>query len=255
MLPFRYHHPELERSSSGLQIQSNDPALPSPERSHSPFSPSVGVTANGCTGGDSFSQALADFETSDHGLHNAIDFFFGEQPNSDLPGTDEEMFNQYVDLNQAQSPRPPQMEINLSQSSTSSDSSLASKRQKSNDGSARSSFSIGHDPSGAVPTHGLQQSTLNDNAARNVQRHGRFSGLPEMESMNQMTNNLAVDSVGNSSTDSLESNPTPNNIRGMAMPHESSANLFADPRVTNFGFYGDHDHELSTVSPALGEAL
>jgi len=228
----RYQNPKPERSTNGLQDPSNDPSLPLSERSQSPFSPTLGVTANQYAGGNSFYQTL----------------------NETLRPSSPDMFNfnfdDYVHFDQEPSSPAVKDESGPSRSPTRSDSSsVSSKRQKSNDGSARSSFSQKIDDTAAISNHGLPDnfSDGTSTVVPNAQPNGYLPHLWGMETMNQMTYDLAVNSAESSPTDSLGSkSASSDRIGGMAMPYEPSSNLSIDPTITNEIY-----HETLTVSPAF----
>jgi len=223
----RYQNPNPERSGNGLQDPSNDPSLPMSDRSQSPFSPTLGVTADQYAGGNSFYQTMT--EIARPGSPDIFNFNFDD----------------YVNFDQEPSSPAVKKEIGPSQSPTRSDSSsISSKRQKSNDGSARSSFSKKMDDTTAMPNDGLSDNVPNGIVVPIAQQNGYHPHLWEMDAMNQMTYGLAVDSAESSPTDSLESKPG-DRIGGLAMPYESAPNLSIDPTVTNEVY-----HETFTVGPA-----
>jgi len=220
----RYQNPQLERSTNGLQDPSNDPSLPLSDRSQSPFSPTLAVTADQYAGGNSFYQTMT--ETLRPGSPDLFNFNFDD----------------YMNFDQEPSSPAVKAEIGPSRSPTRSDSSsVSSERQKSNDESARSSFSKLNESTLPLQNHGLPDNFSDRTAVPNAQSKGYSPHLWGMESMNQMTYDLAVNSAETSPTDSAASD----RIGGMAMPYEPSPNLSIDPTVTNEMY-----HEPLTVGLA-----
>lgn len=216
----RYEIPKPERDTNGLQDPSNDPSLPVSDRSHSPFSPALEVTADPYAGGNSFYQTMT--ETRRLG---SPDFFNNFN------------FDDFVDFDQEPSSPAVKEEIGLSRSPARSDSSsVSSKRQKSNDGSARSSFSEKMEDAAPMPNQGLAENLSNGTSTvvPNAQSNGYTPHLWGMESMNRMTYELAVNSAESSPIDSLGSKSAASDrIGGMAMPYESYPNHSVDPTMTN----------------------
>lgn len=222
----RYQNPQPEPSINGLQDPSKDPSLPISDRSHSPFSTALEVTADQHAGGNSFYQTMP--ETRHPGSDDIFNIF---------------NFDDYVNFDQELSSPAVQEDSGLSRSPARSDSSsLSSKNQKSNDGSARSSFSQKIEDAAPIPEYGILDN-LSDATSTVVHSNGYMPHSWGMESMNQMTHDLAVNSAEISPVDSLESKSAAGDrIGGMAMPYELYSNLSVHPTMANETY-----HETSTV--------
>lgn len=235
----RYQKPQPERSTNGLQDPSNDPSLPVSDTSHTPFSPALEVTADQYAGGNSFYQTMTDTRC----------------PGS--PGMFNFNFDDYVTFDQDPSSPAVKEESGLSRSPARSDSSsLSSKRQKSNDGSARSSFSEKMEDAAPIPKQGLADN-LSDGTSTvvpNPQSNGYLPHFWGIESMNQMTYELAVNSAESSPSHSLGSKSAASDgIGGMAMPYESYSTHSVDPTITNEIY--DETFTVGLASPGASQWL
>lgn len=223
----RAHRPERQRSQNALRNFDSDPSLTLPE-SHSPLASSLSPAAYPHVGGSNSRETMA--QTSDSPA--AFDMLQG----ADLP--QEEWFK-YIDFGDEANEKAPETAVKMelgpshsSESSQSENSSVSSKRQKSNDGSARSSFSVTYNNNNqALFGHGLSDDWLENAFAPGPKLNSHFHQSTSIDTMNQMAGNLAFESAENSpTTDSSDSNSANNtSIAAMAMPYDASPGIVTNP--------------------------
>ena len=224
MLPLR-HRRQQGPSANPLRNPTNDPSFPLSEGSQTPATSHLAQNMRQSSNGNDFHQNMA--HVSHPSLADGCNW-----PQDYSESSDDIPFDDFIDFGEDQpAESAPQMAAGPSQSSESSHSSSSSKRHKSNDVSARSSFSLANGADNTAATnYSFPGVSLSTNGYALGIANQPSSSPHDVDGMNRMTSNLAVRSTGNSSPDSTDSNPaTGQAIAGMSMPYDTSPDVKIDP--------------------------
>lgn len=236
MDPNPFSFPGRPRPVNGLKDPTKDPAFLLPDREHDSFDPSFAQASSQYGGGNDFHRTMAETDASaSYSWLSSSTEQPGDHDFNDFLNYDHDLAaeSNFTNMNP-----PPLLS---SESSQSGGSSVSSKRQKSNDGSGRSSFSIETGTEATAMHRGHPHGRLGGTAgaASNTSRNAGNALQPLAKADIEAMDRLAMVSNDNSPIGSFDSNAAATQaIAGMSMPYDTpdmtvaplaTTDLFPDP--------------------------